>query len=275
MRSHLSLQTVIFISLIFSCSTDKKFSNETTISERAAEELTGNWIEVKKKNNNYFIVDCGTNPQSIRVTKDSIFEGGAMEDTWYEIASISSAGGSDAQNLFNIETSSKTVFQFSWIGKESGLSKWKIFYPGFDYPMERFYIKEAKRKSFKRVRGDNKDCYTDEDFKETTSGDEDKWVGTYKLYETIEKREHLDTFQYVFTVTNENIEIKGYQGTQMISNSQKNYKVSNDSLIVNYTENGDEEEFILVHQGNEYKISGYSIYMLNPPNNEYPLQKIK
>lgn len=99
------------------------------------------------------------------------------------------------------------------------------------------------------------------------------WNGTYTFNETIFRS--MDEFEitYVIKITNEtsaSILIKVDAKTKKCSANIAS--LSKDSLVVNYMNNNEDPEELILYKTQEgYEIGGLTIYLLNPPNDRYPI----
>jgi hypothetical protein len=101
------------------------------------------------------------------------------------------------------------------------------------------------------------------------------WNGIYTFNETILR--YMDAFKiiYAIKITNEtsaSIIIKVDAKTKKCSANITSF--SKDRLVLNYMDNNqDPEELILYKTQEGYEIGGRTIYLLNPPNDRYPIIK--
>ena len=101
------------------------------------------------------------------------------------------------------------------------------------------------------------------------------WNGTYDFNQTFLR--YMDEFKLKYS-----IKIINEQSANLLSKINdriKEYPVNvtsfnSDSLVLNYMDNNDNaEELILYKTKEEYEIGGQSIYLLNPPNDGYSIKK--
>lgn len=266
------LYPILFISIclfLFGCnaSSNEKENYQTT------------WLEVIKKGNEYVFIDCGYKGQLLKIDENTIFERGIMEDNYLNIDYKKIEG--DSIFLYT-DKNEKFYYNLKWIDKEKGLGKWTIKDADVSHVMTRYYCDSTKLANYKRIKGDKEDCITneEEDSKhERKFGtlDQNRWLGEYIFAKSISKSDSEDSVTYIFKVSQDKVSIKCYDGNKLISDEKENYLVSKDSLIIRFNKSKDyyEDEYIIVNDEDSFIISGLSIYMLNPPNTDYPIKKIK
>jgi len=138
------LITVLLSILLFSCADDK-----------GSEAYLGKWTELKKTGNDYVIVNCGYEGQSITVYKDSVFSKGTMEDFTMP---VDHANYADSVQLYSDEAE-KTYYSFSWADEQKGIAKWLFKQDGLP-DIVRYYVNSSNLKNIKTIKGTDKDCVT-------------------------------------------------------------------------------------------------------------------
>lgn len=143
------LSIIIFlVSLIISCK-----------SQDSNEDYIGSWQEVQQKNNEFVIVDCGYNGESIKISGDSIYEKGIMEDSNSKIDHVKQDESGTTLFIDNFE---KSYYRFTWINKQKGISQWEIQNNEND-KIVRYFINNLNSKNLKIVKGTKTDCITSND----------------------------------------------------------------------------------------------------------------
>ncbi|MBC7388134.1 MAG: hypothetical protein H7329_02890 [Opitutaceae bacterium] len=236
-------------------------------------KVASTWIELQKKGNDFVLVDCNYHSQLIRVGEKEIREVGTMEDDVNEIHHIKQ-GEKDCYYYLNKEESA--FYRYEWLDKEKGLAKWTIKYPNVTNTLTRFYCDSLKLNKFKQQKGDGTDCITNEDATVNENKSENKlWVGEYLFRKTFSRQDSEDSVVIKLSIVKDKAFIRTTVNNEEVVNTSKEYVMSNDSLIIRYNKNNDyyEDEYILLKNDTSYFIAGLSIYMLNPPNSDYPIQK--
>jgi len=143
------LAIIIFLlSIIMSCK-----------SQHSNEDYVGTWQEVQQKNNEFVIVDCGYDGESIKISGDSIFEKGIMEDSNSKIDHVKQ--DESGTTLF-IDKFEKSYYRFTWINKQKGISKWEI-QNNENTKIVRYFINNLNSKNLIIVKGTKTDCITSKD----------------------------------------------------------------------------------------------------------------
>lgn len=128
-------------------------------SQDSKEEYIGTWLEVQQKDNEFVIIDCGYEGESLKTSNNSIFEKGVMEDVDMKIDHIKEGG--DGITLFT-DKLEKSYYKFLWINKDKGISKWEIQY-NESSKIVKYFVNKLKVKSVKVVKGLKEDCISNED----------------------------------------------------------------------------------------------------------------
>lgn len=128
-------------------------------SQDSKEEYIGTWLEVKQKDNEFVIIDCGYEGESLKTSNNSIFDKGVMEDVDMKIDHIKE--GEDGITLFT-DKLEKSYYKFLWINKDKGISKWEIKY-NESSKIVKYFVNKLKVKSVKVVKGLKGDCVSNED----------------------------------------------------------------------------------------------------------------
>ncbi|MBF4516823.1 hypothetical protein IRZ71_10725 [Flavobacterium sp. ANB] len=139
---------LLMLSLILSCK-----------SQDSKENYIGTWLEVKQKNKEFVLVDCGYEGGSLKTSNNSIFEKGIMEDVDMKIDHIKE--GEDGITLFT-DKLEKSYYKFLWIDKEKGISKWEIQYSESS-KVVKYFVNALNVKSVKKIQGTKTDCISKED----------------------------------------------------------------------------------------------------------------
>ena len=143
------LAIIIFLlSIIISCK-----------SQHSNEDYVGTWQEVQQKNNEFVIVDCGYDGESIKVSNDSIFEKGIMEDSNSKIDHVKQ---DESGTILFIDKFEKSYYRFTWINKQKGISKWEIQH-NETAKIVRYFANNLNSKNLRIVKGTKTDCITSED----------------------------------------------------------------------------------------------------------------
>lgn len=143
------LAIIIFLlSIIISCK-----------SQHSNEDYVGTWQEVQQKNNGFAIVDCGYDGESIKVSNDSVFEKGIMEDSNFKIDHVQQ---DDSGTTLYIDKFEKSYYRFTWINKPKGISKWEIQH-NETAKIVRYFVNNLNSKNLRIVKGTKTDCITSED----------------------------------------------------------------------------------------------------------------
>lgn len=149
------ISIIIFLaSLIISCK-----------SQHSKEDYVGTWQEVQQKNNEFVIVDCGYDGESIKVANDSIFEKGIMEDSNFKIDHVQQ---DDSGTTLFIDKFEKSYYRFTWINKQKGISKWEI-QQNETAKIVRYFVNNLNSKNLRIVKGTKTDCITSEDVGDTVN----------------------------------------------------------------------------------------------------------
>lgn len=127
-------------------------------SQVSKKDYIGEWIEVKQQKSEFVIVDCGYKGEVLKVTDNSIFEQGVMEDSNYKINHTKNSG---SENILFTEKNEKSYFKFVWLNKEKGIAKWQISNNGSKE--DRYFVIKTKVKEIKSVKGNKSDCITNND----------------------------------------------------------------------------------------------------------------
>src|SRR5258705_82692 len=85
-------------------------------SQVSNKRYIGEWIEVKQQNNQFVIIKCDYEGETLKVSDNSIFEHGVMEDSNYKINHIKN---NDKENILFTEKNEKSYFKFVWLDKEN------------------------------------------------------------------------------------------------------------------------------------------------------------
>ncbi len=109
----------------------------------------------------------------------------------------------------------------------------------------------------------------------TVSSYIDKWKGTYNL--KLEGLVHMDethNLSYIFKIKNDPTIITQLDDEEKKKINCKILKGSKDTLFFQEKDMSQKSEYKLFkNQQGDYIIGGHSIYMINPPNKSYPLEK--
>lgn len=143
-----TLIILVLLSTIFSCK-----------SKDQNEGYLGTWQEVQKKGNSYVFIDCGYERGIITVENDSIYVLGTMENITLKIDHIKNQKG---EMILFIDKLEKSYYKFSWIDKKKGISKWEVLYNDTSSSVN-YYIIKSNLQNIKKIKGNNKDCITNED----------------------------------------------------------------------------------------------------------------
>ncbi|WP_295813047.1 hypothetical protein [uncultured Apibacter sp.] len=100
------------------------------------------------------------------------------------------------------------------------------------------------------------------------------WNGVYSFSLDIYKMNDCHSFDLDIQVNNDSSKLIFSIDGIKIDTIVKGI-VKNDKYIITYNKDNQKQEYIIKKGNNSYFISGSSIYMLNPPNEEYALEKIK
>lgn len=142
-----SILVLFLLNIIISCN-----------SQVNKKDYIGEWIEVKFQKNEFVIIKCGYEGETLKVSENSIFEHGTMEDSNYKIDNVKS---NDKENILFTEKSEKSYFKFSWLDKEKGIAKWQIV--DGDSKTDKYFVIKSKSKAVKSVNGTDAECITNED----------------------------------------------------------------------------------------------------------------
>ena len=102
-----------------------------------------------------------------------------------------------------------------------------------------------------------------------------EWNGTYDFNQTFLR--YMDEFKLKYS-----IKIINEQSAHLLSKVNDRIKeytatvtsFNNDGLVLNYMDNNDNSEELILYKTKEgYAIGGQSIYLLNPPNDRYSIKK--
>ena len=249
-------------------------------SEDSSEEYIGTWLEVKQKGNEFVLVDCGYDGESIKTSRDSIFEKGIMEDSNMKIDHVKL--NKDGISLFT-DKSEKSYYRFQWIDKNKGISKWEITYDGSS-TVVKYFVNKLNFKSIKTVKGTKVDCITSDDVGDLANDSIDIinqdslaiWRGVYH-FEASNRDNEKTVFDIIIKSLDDisvNIDDAGSKEEYL---DIKGEKVSENKIKIAYNKAFEDEMGIIFIEVNEDKfyISGNPIYFINPGNNEFPLTKIK
>lgn len=141
----LKIILIIFISnTIISC------KGQDNVSEFAT-----TWHEIKKKENNYYMVDCGYEGNWIKIQNDSIYDHGIMEENIFKIKRIAKENSSTS---FYIDEKEK--YELIWVDKDKGVI---ILKNGLDNNLLKYFVNEAHLKNIKKIKGTSKDCIISEE----------------------------------------------------------------------------------------------------------------
>lgn len=124
-------------------------------SQGSKKEYLGEWVKVSQQKNEFVIVKCDYESEILKVSDNSIFEHGIMEDTNYKITRIKN---NDKEDLLFIEKDEKSYFKFNWIDKEKGIAKWQV--SDNNSKIDKYFVLRSKLKGIKSVKGTGKDCIT-------------------------------------------------------------------------------------------------------------------
>ncbi|WP_160139355.1 hypothetical protein [Chryseobacterium sp. c4a] len=159
------LKLLLFFLAINSCKGQKDIS-----------DLTTTWYEIKKQGNIYIIIDCGYEGESFKIENDSIYDHGIMEDSVFKLHHVVSES-----DITSIYINEKEKYEISWIDKTKGIIK-RI--NNIDDNIVKYYVNKTNLNKIKKVKGNSKDCITNEDFEDSVKTLKDKkWYsadGTWK-----------------------------------------------------------------------------------------------
>lgn len=134
-------------------------------SQDSKEDYIGTWQEVQKINNEFVIVDCGYDRESIKISGNSIFEKGIMEDSKLKIDHVKQ--DETGTTLF-IDKLEKSYYRFTWVDKKKGISKWEI-QNNENTKIVRYFINNLNLKNIRIVKGTKTDCITNDDVGDTVN----------------------------------------------------------------------------------------------------------
>ncbi|MEP6803042.1 MAG: hypothetical protein ABI892_00860 [Flavobacterium sp.] len=123
-------------------------------SQDSKDNYIGTWLEVQQKNNEFVLVDCGYDGESLKTSNNSILEKGIMEDVDMKIDHKKEE--EDGITLFT-DKLEKTYYKFLWIDKEKGISKWEIKYSESS-KVVKYFVNALKANSVKKIQGTKADC---------------------------------------------------------------------------------------------------------------------
>jgi len=109
-------------------------------SQDSKEDYIGTWLEVQQKDNEFVIVDCGYEGETLKTSNDSIMEKGIMEDVDIKIDHMKE--DETGVTLFT-DKLEKSYYKFLWIDKEKGISKWEIQYSE-SYNVVKYFVNALK-----------------------------------------------------------------------------------------------------------------------------------
>lgn len=124
-------------------------------SQNDKNDYLGEWIEIKKQNDNYVIIKCDYEGDKLIVSDDTIIQKETMEDSNYKINHITT----NEKSTFIFPNENEDIYiKFEWIDKQRGVAKWQILDNN-----SRFYVIKSKFKELKSIKGTIKDCITNEE----------------------------------------------------------------------------------------------------------------
>lgn len=121
-------------------------------------EYIGEWIKLSQLKNEFVIIKCDYADETLKVSENSIFEHGIMEDTNYKIYQIKN---NDKVNILFTEKDGKSYFKFTWFDKVKGIAKWQIV--DNNIKIDKYFVIKTKVKNIKSVKGTTADCLTSND----------------------------------------------------------------------------------------------------------------
>lgn len=141
------LLSLILLNNLFSCT--PQVNNK---------DYVGEWLEVKHQNNEFVIVKCDYDLETLKVSQNSIFEHGVMEDTNYKIFSVKK---NEKVDILFTDNNKKSYFKFYWIDKQKGIAKWQIV--DGNNLLDKYFVLKAKSKEIKSLKGTSINCITNSD----------------------------------------------------------------------------------------------------------------
>jgi tetratricopeptide (TPR) repeat protein len=138
---------LLILNLILSCK-----------SKDSKEDYKGKWVEVKKRDSEFLIIDCGYKGEDIKIINDSIFKNGIMESTKEKIDHIKE--DETGVSLFTDKTE-KSYYKFLLVNKKKGLAKWEI--KNNDLRITKYFVNEINTDKIKKIQGTKADCITNDD----------------------------------------------------------------------------------------------------------------
>ena len=132
--------------------------------QKQQNDFTGTWMEVKKAGSSFQRIDCGYDGEIIRVTDDSVYHKGVMEDTDFKIDHTKQEA--DQVTFFPNQTG-QSSYRFSWVNQQRGIVRLDISIDGAAY--SKYLVNQLHSKNIKTVKGTAADCITAEGAEESSS----------------------------------------------------------------------------------------------------------
>ena len=121
-------------------------------------DYLGEWVKLSQLKSEFVIVKCDYEGETLKVSENSIFEHGIMEDSNYKINHIKN---NDKEKILFTEKDGKSYFKFTWLDKERGIAKWQI--ADNNSKIDKYFVIKTKIKGIKSVKGTKADCVTSDD----------------------------------------------------------------------------------------------------------------
>jgi hypothetical protein len=198
-----------------------------------------------------------------------------MEDVFYGRFKTQ---GEDSSVTFYIDNDPEFYYKFSRIDGDSGIVQCRIKYKTVPKEIVRYMVNDISAGRYKIIKGTGKFCVqSDIDDEDEFNNLKKVWLGKYRLVTTVSRDEKIDTIQFLFNVLKDKFTVSYFEDNNKIYQSELPYTPKSDSLIVRrHNDKGEiEDEFIFNKYGDSFSVSGQSISLINPPNEEYPLDKIE
>ena len=128
------------------------------ISQVNKKDYLGEWVKLSQIKSEFVIIKCDYAVETLKVSENSIFEYGIMEDSNYKINNIKD---NDKEIILFTEKDGKSYFKFTWLDKERGIAKWQIVDNNFK--IDKYFVLKTKIKGIKTVKGTKADCVTSDD----------------------------------------------------------------------------------------------------------------